>query len=307
MRSNRPILVTGSNRSGSTWIGKTISHAPYIRYIHEPFNVAIAERIYGEKLERWFHLVTDNDNDKFEKYLKRVLYIPDNSIKEILLSGNKRELRSNISKTVRYYLPYILGVRPLVKDPIAIFSADWLVNEFDMDALVIIRHPAAYVWSVIKDPIHMHSFESVFKNQPLLLEKLPLLKSEILAVDETLELYKRAAIFWKAIHSIIAIYRVCHPDWIFYRYEDIASQPLSEFKNLCKKLNIEFTQKVDSVVRRYAMCDSRVLEDLTSHVKKFRSDKYIKDWKNHLDNEQITVIREITEPIASKFYTDEDW
>jgi len=35
----KPILVTGSHRSGTTWAGKMISACPNVGYIHEPFNI----------------------------------------------------------------------------------------------------------------------------------------------------------------------------------------------------------------------------------------------------------------------------
>ena len=36
MQNASPILVTGSHRSGSTWVGKMLSVAPHVAYIHEP-------------------------------------------------------------------------------------------------------------------------------------------------------------------------------------------------------------------------------------------------------------------------------
>ena len=33
-----PVLVTGSPRSGSTWVGNVLALAPGAGYIHEPFN-----------------------------------------------------------------------------------------------------------------------------------------------------------------------------------------------------------------------------------------------------------------------------
>ena len=37
------------------------------------------------------------------------------------------------------------GARMVMKDPIALFSAEWLSTRFDMPVVVIIRHPAAFV------------------------------------------------------------------------------------------------------------------------------------------------------------------
>ena len=39
--------------------------------------------------------------------------------------------------------------RPLIKDPIAFFSACWLQQIFNMKAVCLIRHPAAFVNSII--------------------------------------------------------------------------------------------------------------------------------------------------------------
>jgi len=35
----KPILVTGSHRSGTTWAGRSLVLAPNTAYIHEPFNI----------------------------------------------------------------------------------------------------------------------------------------------------------------------------------------------------------------------------------------------------------------------------
>ena len=40
------------------------------------------------------------------------------------------------------------GLRPLLKDPIAIMSCEWLAETFNMDVIVVIRHPAAFVASL---------------------------------------------------------------------------------------------------------------------------------------------------------------
>jgi len=39
--SKTKILVTGSHRSGTTWVAKMIANSPSVGYIHEPFNPTI--------------------------------------------------------------------------------------------------------------------------------------------------------------------------------------------------------------------------------------------------------------------------
>ena len=50
------------------------------------------------------------------------------------------------------------SARPLLKDPIAVFSAEWLGDTFGMDVVVLIRHPAAFVNSIVARQLR-HPFE----------------------------------------------------------------------------------------------------------------------------------------------------
>ena len=58
---NEPILITGSHRSGTTWVGNIIRNLPRIYYLHEPltpnsitrglFNTEIWYKYYDPKKE----------------------------------------------------------------------------------------------------------------------------------------------------------------------------------------------------------------------------------------------------------------
>ena len=50
-----PILVTGSIRSGTTWVGKVLGTAPGVAVIHEPFNI---DHQLGMFAHRWSHQYT---------------------------------------------------------------------------------------------------------------------------------------------------------------------------------------------------------------------------------------------------------
>ena len=43
------------------------------------------------------------------------------------------------------------GYNPLIKDPIAIFSADWLADKYDMNVVVLSRHPLGFISSLLKN------------------------------------------------------------------------------------------------------------------------------------------------------------
>ena len=50
--SDKPILVTGAHRSGTTWVGKMLALAPGVAYVHEPFNPRTPAGLSPARLRR---------------------------------------------------------------------------------------------------------------------------------------------------------------------------------------------------------------------------------------------------------------
>jgi len=308
MRSNKALLITGINRSGSTWIGQTLAKSNYVRYVHEPFNVIIAKNKYSYDIPQWFHYVSQGEEKEYRQYIKRILWLSDNPIEDIYKAFGTNSSRPILSRSLRNLFPSIIGVRPIVKDPIAIFSADWLYENFPMDVVVIIRHPAAYVWSVLKDSSHMHSFQRIFFEQPDLLKLTKPFQDDIyLASDESLPLYHRAAIFWKITHHIIKQYQQQYTEWIFIRYEQIASQPIEQFQGLTRRLSLEWTSTMNDYILQRSLNENLAEYNYKAHIKSYNSTEQYMSWKNHLDKTTIQKIRDITQPVSDYFYADDDW
>jgi hypothetical protein len=58
MTSARPIVVTGTHRAGTTWVGEMISKSPEVTYIHEPFNYPLWPQC---PLTRHFSYITEQE------------------------------------------------------------------------------------------------------------------------------------------------------------------------------------------------------------------------------------------------------
>jgi hypothetical protein len=198
------------------------------------------------------------------------------------------------------------GARPLLKDPIAVFSAEWLSDTFAMDVLVLIRHPAAFANSV-KSRRLRHPFAD-FLAQPLLMRDL------LSPFDEEIRRYAaverpfvdQAILLWKLIHHAIAEFRRRRPEWLFIRLEDIARDPMARFEDIYGRLG----QEVDGMVRATILEHSRstnaaeVADPADHHRDSLAS---IEAWKSRLTVEEIERIRREVEPLSKEFYSDEDW
>jgi hypothetical protein len=194
-----------------------------------------------------------------------------------------------------------------MKDPIALFSAEWLAKRFDMNVIVLIRHPAAFA-SSIRRLNWTHRF-SHFLNQPLLMQDhLGLFEAEIREFAEhEHDILDQAILLWRIIHHMILKYQDAHKDWFFLRHEDMSEDPLSHFEYLFKNLNLDFTEHVKTVIQDYTD-SSNPTEARKDHVFTKRDSKSnVKSWKKKLTEEEIVRLHTGVEDISKAFYSDEDW
>jgi len=72
MINNHPILITGSHRSGTTWVGNLLKNASNTYYLHEPLTPnSITRSFYVPKL--WYkYFDPDQDHDNIKKGLDRL-------------------------------------------------------------------------------------------------------------------------------------------------------------------------------------------------------------------------------------------
>ena len=72
-RNGKPILITGSHRSGSTWVGKTIAFSHDVGYIQEPFNPQVKLSVNSFPLRYWFQCLDEKNKDPYVASLRHLL------------------------------------------------------------------------------------------------------------------------------------------------------------------------------------------------------------------------------------------
>jgi hypothetical protein len=195
---------------------------------------------------------------------------------------------------------------PLLKDPIALFSSEWIADTFDVRVLVLIRHPAAFTNSLLSKRLR-HPFED-FLAQPLMMRDLFAHRAdEIARFAETEQSpLDQSILLWNLIHEQIARFRETRADWLFRRHEDLSRDAVPCFRDLYECFELTWTDRVERIVREHSgEGNPEETADPTSHRRD--SSKAITAWKRRLDPEQIARIREGTEPVCREFYDDDDW
>lgn len=72
---NKPILITGSQRSGTTWTEKMLGLSKETGYIHEPFDIDLNSGCSKLKLTHWFPYIPTNDVDGLKDEMEHVLQL----------------------------------------------------------------------------------------------------------------------------------------------------------------------------------------------------------------------------------------
>jgi hypothetical protein len=308
MTSTKPILITGSHRSGSTWVGKMIAEAPSVIYIHEPFNKDFppGPGICSAKFENWFTYVTHENESNFYKPLKNTIELRYDLFNALRSIKSKKDIKY-LKEYVIFFKHRLQGSTPIIKDPLALFSAEWLAERFNMNVVVLIRHPAAFV-SSLKKKGWKYSF-SQFLEQPLLLKNhLYPFEAEIREYTaRKQDIVNQAILLWRIIHYMIIQYQEKHKDWIFIRHEDISRDPLQGFQTLFSKLNLEFSEHAKEVIKQYSSSENprEAVNNKTFLMR--NSELNIWNWRDRLASSEVEKVRNGVEDVSKVFYSDQDW
>lgn len=301
------ILITGSNRSGTTWVGEILRLDKKMNYIYEPFGKEHLTLKKENPFHYHFHYVTKEETLIAKEYLdccfskNNLSWSKDFNINPSprrIFSSTFRKLKS-IYELTKNYRGYI------IKDPLALFSTPWLYENYHLDILIIIRHPAAYVNSIKRMNWRVNPRD--YLNQPKLMDDyLFELKDEIEAFEQTdNNIVEEAALRWKIYHHVIKKYQNEYPDWYYIKHETISENPLSEFKKIFYEFNLEFDKSTKVKIIESTTSSSKINRDV--HILKRDSKKNIKKWKTQLSSQEIDTIKYITKDVSKLFYNELDW
>lgn len=301
MKENRKhILVTGTHRSGTTWAGRTLSRPPNVELVYEPFNLETTRYNFEYKFDHWFeHVPTSKKYKEIEKVFDR--YIPNN----FLQYPAKICRESGYSlKTPLIFAKYLIlsSNRPrfLLKDPIALLSAGWLYERYDLKVICMIRNPLAFAGSLKKQGWDF-DFKNFIEQEELLNSLLFPYKEEIKKVHAESDFIDRVSLLWNVLNFVILDYRKRYPEWFFVKNGKLARKPVKNFRRMFKYLDMEFTEEVEDYIRAYTSRKNPA-EAKSNKYQPRDAEKTVEAWRNRLTEEEIERVKEATSEIYHELY-----
>ena len=312
--SERPILVTGAHRTGTTWVGKMLAADEDVAYISEPLNVLHRPGVFRAPVKHWYTYINKENEAEFLPAFNELLdfdYHLWNEIRSI--RSHKDFLRMGRDFHI-FYAANLHGQRALLKDPFAVFSLPWFAEKLNCQIIVTVRHPAAFA-SSLKRLDWSFDFSDLL-NQPLLMrDHLEPFRADIQSVSAD-DVIGQAALLWTMIYRVVhAALRPAQddareriPSIQIARHEDLSLDPIAGYRKLYESLELNFTARIEQAVLNSSSAENPAeLSKKKVHSVKLDSRANLDNWKNRLTPDEINRIRKITEEAARDFYPDTNW
>jgi hypothetical protein len=302
----RPILVTGSHRSGTSWVGRMISQSGIVGEIWEPLNIHNRPGICASDFTVWYPYINKNNGYLYKKAIQDCLLFKYNYCAELKALRSLKDIARMGKNITEFAMMRAQNRRPLQKDPMALFSVEWLARTFDMQVIVLIRHPAAFAGS-LKKLNWQFPFSHFLAQGELIADQLRNYETDIMRyAKKNQPLIAQANLLWNLIYSVVLGLQEKHPDWLFLRHEDLSHNPVREFKSIYEFLGLDFTPKIIEEIRAYAGKHNPKEQHCLRSLRR-NSIENIRSWEKRLTPEEIAQTRRATEEIATYFYKEEDW
>jgi hypothetical protein len=314
---SRPLLLVGIPRSGTTWTMQVLGADPNLDSLLEPDNEGTsAPAIWGKKAAGRFPALQPGDHD--QRYHGLWSWILDGAPRSLRLRLAAQMLRpvqppgrTRFLQGQRVPLMTIAGAvashpgsgtpsvlrnqRLLVKSVHAPLALDWLAEEFEIDVLVLLRHPG----NVLSSWLALNLNE-----QFIHLEENPAVRTRLLSPwgvpAPGPDLLERMIFTIGVLSAALEEAASRHPGWLIRTHEQLCSDPGPEFKKLYAHLGLTWNEGVEGFL---AGNDRPGEGFLTQRVAAELPD----NWKRRLTPHQVEVMRRILSQFPLKTWTAEDF
>jgi len=315
--TRRPIVIAGLPRSGTTWTLQVLAQSPGVRRLLEPDNedkkpsaIHAKHRLGrypvlrpGDKAaayrQLWEWVFSGAYDQPRFRHARRVLGPGD---RERIFEG-KPDLATWVAGTLaRNPRPGVVppgepeGQRVVAKSIHLQLALDWLTSEFDVDVLVLLRHPANILASWMEVKLK-DSRNSTLETRPEIRARYVEPWGVPLPGPDPIEQMSwRIGLLTAALEDAMSR----NPGWLAREHEALCNDPTGEFRNVYSELGLEWTVDTDNYLRDHdtpgtGFAVNRVAAGLSE------------SWHSRLDGDQVATLRRVLAWFPISRWTDADF
>jgi len=304
----RHVLVTGSMRSGTTFVGNVLSEIDDLYYLHEPFN-----KVWGVKgVRHWFPYAYDsNEYTELADGLveMNVTYRVDERsglLKQMLKSviGGRLHWRAWYYRLMARHFAGLL-----IKDPLAALASRYLHREHNVAVVILVRHPLAFFHSNRR--LGWDFDLSELREQDALVSRYLQDERPLLERGDELSYVQRLGLLWRCIYRTLYEFtkdREGHGNWITVRHEDLCLHSHEQFQRILSAIGKDMTPQLKGSITDHTGRDNRTMTQEGEHDRIKRDSRNLVDyWKDEVSNEEAREMRNIVGEAADPFYGEGSW
>jgi hypothetical protein len=304
--NDKPVLVAGIHRSGTSWVGRMLAAGGGLTYANEPLSVSHRQGVLGMDVEHWYAYIIEENESQYLPAFQNLAGLRYQFFKELRTVRSRKDVLRMGRDFFSFTSGRLRGHRVLFKDPFASFSMPWFADRLNCQVVVIIRNPAGFAGS-LKRMNWPFQIEDLLAQPLLMRDHLEPYRAEIESVKPD-DIVGRACLLWNALYG--AIYKTLQQrtDLIAVRHEDLSRDPVNAFRDLYKKLGYVYTSKVEDAILNSSSSENPTeLTRQTRHSVNVDSRANLENWKKRLSAEDVTRIHKMTDDISHLFYADDEW
>lgn len=278
-------------------------------YIGEPFSPTHSRGVFNAATDHYYTWVSDHNGYLYEAALRDTIAFKYDLAAAAKSVTNARQFASMLLGYCQSSLYRREGRRALLRDPMALFAAEWIAAKLDAQVVVLIRHPAAFVNSLIKANWR-HSFSNFLEQPGLMAAHLSPFQSEMERFSgKESDIVEEGTLLWRITHHMIMKYKQAQPGWLYVRHEDLSRDPITHFDKIFNYLGLAYTSEVKRKIEEYTRRGNPIerLGKPWPAVARLDSRKNLNRWMDRLSAGQIARIREQSADVWPVFYTADDW
>ncbi len=269
------IIVAGSGRSGTTWLGNIIAGDEY-RIIFEPFDYRHVPEAVGLGLRPYFR--PNQDYPKWHNFMERVL---SGNIENAWIDQDRQRLDPSRNPK---------GI--LIKEIRANGLLAWLNKSYGCKIVYIMRHPCAVIASRIKLKWETHIDE--FLCQPELMHDLFYRHEDVMRnVQSEAE---KHAVMWCA-ENAVPLTQLSEQQAVFCHYERLVVDTEKEVRRILNLLNIDFSDSRKKAIGEIVRPGWAGSGETASNLNK---------WKDCLPDDEKRKILSILDAFGIDLYSVDD-
>ena len=315
----RPILATGMARSGGSWMARMLVDGGGAVHVNEPLNrlhpPGLSPGILRVPRPLSYQYIAAHNEAEFDPGYADMLGLRYHVASELRANPAPYDL----AKAAKYFTTFTVGrLRgsvPVVDDPYAVFAARWLAERHGCQVVYLVRHPGGILSSLKRIGTRWRDNLPDIARQPeLRAEYLEQFADDLDRITrEPFDVVEHGCLLYRMIHSAIAQDSARCSDAIVVRYEDLACDPIPQFRELYRRLGLSFGARAEASISSATSPQNTRRQNPWGRVGLSRTAFQPMDsranawaWRHRLSAAEQEDVIERTADVASLFYTSDE-